>query len=64
MSVQLSFRVSEEQAEALREAAKGAGLPLGQWLREVSLRAARRADLADSRKLEGVLGKLIEAGKQ
>lgn len=63
MSVQLTFKCSEEQAEALREAAAGHGLPLGQWLREVALLAAKRSDLSDSRKLGDVVSKLKGAAK-
>ena len=35
------FRVRQQEYEELARAADGAGMPIGEWIRDVSLRAAR-----------------------
>lgn len=40
----VGFRVRQQEYEELVRAAEEAGMPIGEWIREVSLRAARRGN--------------------
>jgi predicted DNA binding CopG/RHH family protein len=42
----VGFRVRQQEYEDLIRAAEEAGMPIGEWIREVSLRAARRGAAA------------------
>ncbi len=42
----VGFRVRQQEYDDLIRAAEEAGMPIGEWIREVSLRAARRGTAA------------------
>ena len=57
----VGFRVRPQEYEELTQAAEGAGMPIGEWIREVSLRAARQCtDSAGS--TTDSLSKLVRIG--
>ena len=47
----VGFRTRPQEYEELVRAADGAGMPIGEWIREVSLRAARGAQAIDDSRL-------------
>lgn len=57
----VGFRARQQEYEELALAAEGAGMPIGEWIREVSLRVARQcADGAVSQ--TGSLPRLVRIG--
>jgi hypothetical protein len=55
----VGFRVRPSEYEELVQAAEAAGMPIGEWIRDVSLRAARQGDSADC---QSALPKLVRIG--
>lgn len=47
----VGFRTRPQEYEELVRAADGAGMPIGEWIREVSLRAARGTQAMDETRL-------------